>query len=41
MTDHSKRLLAWFAVTCLGSCLAMQYFTGYPIKFLQLEEGKR
>jgi len=43
MSDYSKRLLAWFAVTwlCLGGCLAVQYFTGYPIKLLQLQEVKK
>jgi len=43
MTDYSKRLLAWFVVMwlCFGGCLAVQSFTGFPIKLLQSQEGKR
>ena len=43
MTDCSKRLLAWFVVMwlCFGSCLAFQYFTGYPIKLLQRQEAPK
>jgi hypothetical protein len=37
MTDYSKRILVWFAVIllCLGSVMALQYFTGLPLRLLQ------